>query len=113
MSKQKSYRTGKRSPKHDRVIINGKPVKVVWKFQRTIQLGNIARDKVTGFIGTVISRIEYLTGCMQFGLVGKIGPDGKIPHAEYFDHARLEYVSDGVAVKSTDTGGPQRDEPGR
>lgn len=33
-----------------------------------IQLGNEARDKITGFTGIVTSRAEYLTGCTQYGL---------------------------------------------
>lgn len=80
----------------------------------TIKLGVKAKDKVTGFEGIITSRIEYLTGCAQFGLTPK-AVDGKTLSTEYFDGERLEYVDEGIAPQSvTDSnnpGGPNRDAP--
>lgn len=77
----------------------------------TIQLGNIVRDTVTDLVGTATSRVEYLNGCIQYAVLPKVGADNKIPEAYYIDHQRLEFVDDGVAVKRSPTGGPQRDTP--
>ena len=41
-----------------------------------MNLGQKARDKITGFEGTIIGRAEYLTGCTQFCLAPKTTPDG-------------------------------------
>ena len=49
-----------------------------------IQLGQKAKDKVTGFEGIIIGRCQYLTGCDQYGLVPP-ARDGKIEPAQWFD----------------------------
>ncbi len=77
----------------------------------TFQLGDILRDSITGFSGTATSRVEYINGCIHYGLVPKIGKDQKAPTVEYFDWQRLELVKKGVAAKTSKTGGPQRDAP--
>ena len=33
-----------------------------------ILLGSQVKDKVTGFEGIAVSRIEYLSGCVQYGV---------------------------------------------
>lgn len=82
-------------------------------FQTSIQLGDTVRDTITDFQGIVVARIEYLTGCMQFGVAPKAGSDGKVPDTVYFDYTRLEVVADKkrVVIPARDTGGPQRDAP--
>lgn len=78
-----------------------------------IRLGNIVRDIVTGFTGTVVSRIEFINGCIQFGVAPKSSKDGKYPDTQYIDYQRLEFLKDGVADKlsTRDAGGPQIDAP--
>ena len=67
---------------------------------------------VTGFMGTVTSRVEYLTGCIQYCLKPRVDKDGKMIDGQYFDEQRLEVYDDGVVeVESTPTGGPQADCP--
>ena len=72
------------------------------------KLGSKLRDLVTGFEGVAIARVEYLNGCIQYCLVPNVGEDGKMPSGEYIDLGQLEYVKNGVDVKASDTGGPQR-----
>lgn len=77
-----------------------------------IQLGNEARDRITGFSGIVTSRAEYLTGCTQYGLTPPVGGDGQVRPSEWFDEGRIEVTGVGVAkadVAGTTNGGPQRD----
>jgi hypothetical protein len=78
-----------------------------------LRLGVKVRDIVSGFTGTTISRVEYLNGCIQYGVLPEAGADGKMPSAEYLDWQRLELVPDPKAkpVKTSRTGGPQRDAP--
>jgi hypothetical protein len=75
------------------------------------QLGNVLRDRITGFEGIATARVEYLNGCIQFCLKRKIGADGKMPEAEYIDSQQLEFVGDGLAVVQTATGGVMPDTP--
>lgn len=77
-----------------------------------IQLGNEARDKITGFTGIVTSRAEYLTGCTQYGLTPPVAADGQVRASEWFDEGRIEVTGVGVAkadVAGVANGGPQRD----
>lgn len=78
------------------------------------QLGKKARDRITGFEGTLTGRAEYLTGCTQYALAPRVGDDGKIQATEWFDEGRIEVVGDGIAaaaVAGPTNGGPQRDAP--
>lgn len=52
-------------------------------------LGADVRDILTGFIGVTISRTEYVSGCVQYGLQGKLQDDGKMGKIEYLDEIRL------------------------
>lgn len=81
-----------------------------------IELGKLAKDKVTGFQGIVTGRAQYLTGCTQYVVVPPVAVGGGFQHGEWFDEGRLEVVGDGVSVADVagpTAGGPQRDAPRR
>jgi len=73
-----------------------------------LKLGQEAKDKITGFQGTLTGRATYITGCDQFLLSPKC-QDGKNhakPDGEWFDDGRLEFIKESITfddVKS-DTG---------
>lgn len=78
------------------------------------ELGKEAKDIVTGFSGIIIARVEYMTGCNQYGISRKAGEDGAIHPAEFFDEGRIQIIGDGVAPKDVQAekkGGPSRDMP--
>lgn len=75
-----------------------------------ITLGNKVRDIVTGQTGIVTSRVEYINGCTQYCMTPP-AVDNKREDGVYVDEAQLEVIGDGVAVKRSTTGGPQRDCP--
>lgn len=78
-----------------------------------IQLGLKVRDRVTGFEGIAVARIEYLTGCMQIGISPPVDKEGKLQDTSYFDHTRVEVVDVKPVLNQTnqDRGGPNRDCP--
>jgi hypothetical protein len=88
-----------------------------------INLGDEVTDKITGFRGVAISRVEYLTGCVQFGLAAKVKADGTIPETVYLDESRLEpYMpfdptdaieSLGFGIERQRPGGPSVQVPAR
>lgn len=45
-----------------------------------INLGDVVRDDISGFIGTATAKIEYLKGTTQFQVTAKVvdGNDGSI-----------------------------------
>ena len=71
-----------------------------------IKLGTKVRDRITGFTGIAVGKIEHINGCIQF-IVRPKGKDGKtMPDAWNIDVDHLEIVSSGgVKIKKRDTGG--------
>lgn len=78
-----------------------------------INLGNKARDKVSGFEGICVARTEWLNGCWRLTLQPQgVDKDGKPQDSHTFDEFQLQFVDFGLSAGSKDTGGP-RDEPVR
>ncbi|KKM01184.1 hypothetical protein LCGC14_1797020 [marine sediment metagenome] len=51
------------------------------------EMGRMGKDKVTGFVGTVTGRSEYINGCVHLMLEAKAKPGMKPIHA-WFDEDR-------------------------
>ena len=78
-----------------------------------IKLGQKAKDKITGFEGIIVARVEYLFGCDQYG-VSPEAKDGKVNDTLYFDEGRMEIIGSGVLpeeVRVEKKGGINRDCP--
>jgi len=73
-----------------------------------ILLGSKVKDKVTGFEGIAVSRVEYLNGCIQYGIKARyIEKDmqGKMPKVEYIDEMQLEALDAGALEDENDDNG--------
>lgn len=58
-----------------------------------INLGDLVRDKVSGFKGIVTSRTEFLNGCVRLGVTPtKLDKDNKPYTPEVVDEEQLELV---------------------
>lgn len=79
--------------------------------EQPIVLGNQVKDIVTGFEGIAVTRVEYLNGCVQYCVKGKMGKDGKVPEGEYIDQQQLIVTGAGISIKQKDTGGVMPDAP--
>jgi hypothetical protein len=75
-----------------------------------ITLGQKVRDQITGFEGIAVAKVEYINGCIQFGIKPK-STDGKMPETVYLDEQTLEVVDAGVAIEARRTGGENMDTP--
>lgn len=76
-------------------------------------LGKEAKDKITGFEGVIIAKVQYLFGCNQYCIVPKV-KDGEIKSGEWFDEGRIEIIGSGIApeeVRVDKNGGINRDVP--
>jgi len=80
---------------------------------KDINLGQKARDIVTGLEGIVTGKIEYINGCIQFCLTPKAGKNGIAPDGLWIDWQRVEIKDDGVRNKffSSRSGGPSSEAP--
>lgn len=65
-----------------------------------LNLGNKAKDKITGFTGVLTGRAEYLTGCTQYSLQPECKEDGSFISANWFDEGRL--IDLGNSIESKD-----------
>ena len=74
------------------------------------KLGSMLKDKVTGMTGIATSRVEYLNGCVQYGVKPK-SKDGTYPDSQYIDVGQLELVGKGISVINRATGGDMSDRP--
>ncbi|HZL20544.1 MAG TPA: hypothetical protein VFG23_22625 [Polyangia bacterium] len=57
-----------------------------------MQLGTTVRDQITGFLGVVTGRAEYITGCNQALVAPPVDAAGKSVASEWFDEQRLVLV---------------------
>ena len=77
------------------------------------ELGVQVKCKITGFKGTVIARIEHITGCDQYSVRPK-GEHNKLGEAVWFDELELEQLKGKqIVLKAVDIppGGPKRINP--
>lgn len=74
-----------------------------------IQLGDVARDSITGYQGVVIARTEWLNGCWRIVIQAQELKDGKPIEAQTFDIEQLVLVQKRGHVAKKDTGGPRPD----
>lgn len=72
-----------------------------------INLGDQVVDSVSGLKGIATARVDYMNGCIQYGVSAPIGKDGKVPETVFIDHTQLAVLSKQfVTVKRASTGGP-------
>jgi len=70
-------------------------------------LGDLLRDGITGFEGIVMARVEYFTGCIQYGIQpATLDKDGKMPDWEWLDEGRLSPGHSSKSLKKGVAGGP-------
>jgi len=79
------------------------------------ELGDLLREKVTGFEGVVMAVSYYFTGCNHYGLVSRNLKDGVPVDWQWFDESRLILTEKSV-VKYKDedeksTSGPMPNAP--
>ncbi len=65
-----------------------------------IKLGQKVKCVVTGFTGIVVSKVEYLSGCIQFCIRPRMkAKDNEMPKSQYIDEGQLVVCGKGVAIK--------------
>lgn len=71
-------------------------------------LGDKLRDTITGFIGVVICRSQWIHSCNVYTLQPQSIKDGKPSEKAYFDEPALELITEKTVTESRLTGGPER-----
>ncbi len=56
-------------------------------------LGEIVREKIAGFEGVIMSQCNYISGCVQYGVLSrKLTLEGKTHDWVYYDENRLTTI---------------------
>ena len=77
------------------------------KSETALQLGDVVKDRITGFKGVVIARTDWLNGCVRMSVQPeKLGSDGKPIESQVFDVEQLELIKAKVQPLATRSGGP-------
>jgi hypothetical protein len=67
------------------------------KHEFKYELGLKARDVITGFQGIIVHRVNFITGCDNYGLQPQnTDEDNKIKDIKQFDENRIEILGEGV-----------------
>ncbi len=75
-------------------------------------LGDTAKDDITGYEGVVVALTHYITGCTHCSLQAKITKEGKVPEWENFDDKRMTLVKAAKPEKvAKPVSGPPRHKP--
>lgn len=70
-----------------------------------VNLGDEARDTLTGFKGVVVGRSEHLTGCNQVFILPKSESTNEIKAGEWLDIERIEKITErAVQITARRTG---------
>ena len=62
-----------------------------------LKFGDPARDEITGFVGVVIGRGEFLSGGSKILLQRRCGPTGDLSEPIWFGEGRLTLLADGIS----------------
>lgn len=65
-------------------------------------------EHFSGFKGRVTERVQYVNGCVFFGVVPNTGEADKMPETQYISSVYLKLDEDGDSIETeqTGTGGP-------
>lgn len=75
-----------------------------------INLGDKAKDTVSGFVGIVVAKTEWLNGCYRITLQPTVAKDGKLPDACTFDMEQLIVIKNKASkIPQKETGGDRPD----
>jgi heat shock protein HspQ len=69
------------------------------------ELGDVLRDKITGFEGVVVARTQWLSNCNVYSLQSQVLHEGKPQDRQAFDEPQLELVKPKVLKENRETGG--------
>ena len=74
---------------------------------KTIPLGSLARDTITGYTGIVVARTEWLNGCHRISIQSRELKDGIPVEIGCFDIQQIEVLEKKPAKAAQPIGGPK------
>jgi hypothetical protein len=78
-----------------------------------VELGQKVQDSITGFVGRVTGRCEYITGCTQVLIQPPIKADGDFVESRWFDEDRAQIIDATRLSLPITNAGPDKPAPRR
>lgn len=91
--------------------INRRNAEIKNKEAKMIELGKTYKDKITGFQGVATGYVQYISGCNQALLSPKVGSDGALREAQWFDQQRLMVLPEVPQITFDNGSNPGFDRP--
>ena len=60
---------------------------------KIIPFGSLVQDKITGFQGFVVSRVEHMHKCIRYGVQPPVDKDKQLPEPHFIDGPDLETIA--------------------
>ncbi len=77
-------------------------------------MGDKAKDQITGFEGVITGKAEYISGCSQVLLAPAVNKDGEFREGQWFDLQRIEVIrTKAVELDNRATPGADKQAPKR
>jgi hypothetical protein len=76
-------------------------------------LGELVKDKITDFKGTIVCQSRYLTGCLRYSVQAQELKDGKPVDWVAFDEDQLISLGSNINHETKNPAGPPRFEVDR
>jgi hypothetical protein len=75
---------------------------------KVIPFGSLVKDKVTGFEGFIVCRIEHMNNCVRYGVQPGVDEEDQLPECKFIEGPNLKVVSPPredlpLAIKTPDT----------
>jgi len=77
-----------------------------WERDKTIKLGDEAKDRITGYEGTVVAMTEWLNGCVRITIQSPKMVKSVPVSNQTFDAEQVMKTAEGPKQTSTPSGGP-------
>lgn len=79
-----------------------------------IKLGDLVEDRISGFVGVVIARAEWLYGCVRYAVAPRVLHNGDVITERWFDEPQIDVIERDTVrqrghVMAPAAGGPRRD----
>jgi hypothetical protein len=78
-----------------------------------LKMGVRVKCRVTGLVGIITGKTEYINGCIQWLVSPPVDKEGKVVDGRWIDTIQLEIVDAGISVVEPEIrpGGPRSDAP--
>ena len=88
-------------------LLTKNKLKVEGDFEPRFNLGDVVRDSLTSYKGTVVARVYYINGCIHVGVKSSELKDGAPLPSVWFNQDQVELLEETKQTERKSNGGPE------